>query len=281
MFPPDGYITFPLGLTKTTLSALLRQAKRSEYVSVFREVGGGLDDPFRSQSRQQTLSCQLTKLHIKLQVAARVVDDLFIPRVYSFMHSRAGGSKQAAHTDYTPADVQAVQARYPRSIPASAIVALQPSTQLKVYAGCYSVAREDRARLVKIPVGHCIIFRGDLIHAGAVYSRANYRLHCYLQFEGVQWVPDIVMGAGVPSFKCQFCGKSDSSSTRMRNHRFYCLSNPDGLRNRETRQRLQNTRGTYTCSDCGKSYPVKSSLRSHRNRKHSSSAKVNQNEIKY
>ncbi|KAJ8571596.1 hypothetical protein ON010_g5238 [Phytophthora cinnamomi] len=51
MFPPGGYDAHPLGLSKTTFSSLLQQVKRSEYHSVFREVGGKADDPFRGQTR--------------------------------------------------------------------------------------------------------------------------------------------------------------------------------------------------------------------------------------
>lgn len=156
-FPPDGYLVLPLNLTQATISCVLRQARRSDYISVFREVGGEEDDTFRSQSRQNCLSPQMKKLHRKIEEVVTLVDANFRAQVYSFLYSRPGGPEQGPHADFTSSDVEAVKMRFPRSIPASVVVALESGTQLRVYAGCYTVAREERSRLVDIPIGYCIV----------------------------------------------------------------------------------------------------------------------------
>ncbi|EEY57489.1 uncharacterized protein PITG_00040 [Phytophthora infestans T30-4] len=80
------------------------------------------------------------------------------------------GPSHKTGRDFTSSDVEAVKMRFPRSIPASVVVALESGTQLRVYAGCYTVAREERSRLVDIPIGYCIVFRGDLLHAGQLQN---------------------------------------------------------------------------------------------------------------
>ncbi|KAF4133232.1 hypothetical protein GN958_ATG17578, partial [Phytophthora infestans] len=216
--PPDGYLVLLLNLTQATISCVLRQARRSDYISVFREVGGEEDEanPLKF----------MKKLHRKIEEVVTLVDANFRAQVYSFLYPRPGGPEQGPHADFTSSDVEAVKMRFSRSIPASVVVALESGTQLRVYAGCYTVAREKRSRLVDIPINYCIVFRGDVFHAGVSYSQHNYRVHCYLQFEGVSWVPYIVMSALTSSFTCQYCGYADASSNRMRDHRYICLSNP-------------------------------------------------------
>ena len=38
---------------------------------------------------------------------------------------------------------------------------------------------------VKLQAGDVLIFRGDLVHAGAGIERANVRLHAYMDVKGV------------------------------------------------------------------------------------------------
>jgi len=113
------------------------------------------------------------------------------------MHYRAGGEQQQPHKGYTEADVTAVQVCRPGCVPSSMIFALQPGARLLIYAGCFDLARPDREREIKTPVGFVHIFRGDILHCGAAYSYDNFRLHCYLNFPSVNWVPDIVTNGTV------------------------------------------------------------------------------------
>ncbi|ETP28339.1 hypothetical protein F442_22368 [Phytophthora nicotianae P10297] len=62
----------------------------------------------------------------------------------------------------------------------SAIFALDEGTILRVFSGCFTTRDDTKACEVRIPVGYCIIFRGDLISNGMPYAATNHRIHCYL-----------------------------------------------------------------------------------------------------
>ena len=63
--------------------------------------------------------------------------------------------------------------------PCSAILGLQPGARLYVYdpALCCDVT-------VLVPVGHILLFDGDVAHAGACYATTNTRVHVYLDVPG-------------------------------------------------------------------------------------------------
>ncbi|POM81479.1 Hypothetical protein PHPALM_540 [Phytophthora palmivora] len=66
------------------------------------------------------------------------------------------------------------------------IVALEESTKLNVFDGCYQNSGHARASVIELHPGWCILFREDLIHCGVGYSKVNFRLHCYVTIEGVR-----------------------------------------------------------------------------------------------
>ncbi|ETN00563.1 hypothetical protein PPTG_18006 [Phytophthora nicotianae INRA-310] len=65
-------------------------------------------------------------------------------------------------------------------IPASAIFALDEGTILRAFSGGFTTRDDTKACEVRIPVGYCIIFRGDLIPNGMPYAATNHQIHCYL-----------------------------------------------------------------------------------------------------
>ena len=58
---------------------------------------------------------------------------------------------------------------YEELFPAGAIVAIDRNTTLTV-----------RNKVINIPYGYMMVFRGDFRHAGSAYAVTNYRLHLHL-----------------------------------------------------------------------------------------------------
>ncbi|KAG6957526.1 hypothetical protein JG687_00009928 [Phytophthora cactorum] len=55
----------------------------------------------------------------------------------SLIHPLPGGTEQEPHQDYTPVDVERAGNLSPPCIPASALVALEHGTSLRVFEGCF------------------------------------------------------------------------------------------------------------------------------------------------
>ena len=99
------------------------------------------------------------------------------------LRSKAGGSKQAPHTDFT------FPLHYPHldhaNMPAGIIIALESGTHLLSYGWNRLFPSMNEEETVHLDVGDAIIFRGDLIHAGGAYITDNVRVHAYLDVVGV------------------------------------------------------------------------------------------------
>ena len=93
---------------------------------------------------------------------------------------------QDRHCDYDPVLTRYDGARRRRVKPCSAILGLQPGARLYVYdpALCCDVT-------VLVPVGHILLFDGDVAHAGACYATTNTRVHVYLDVPGVRCEKDV------------------------------------------------------------------------------------------
>ena len=65
-----------------------------------------------------------------------------------------------------------------QDMPLSAMVAIQPGTVLWIFPnGCN---HPERAYLVELAVGDILVWRGDLVHAGAGYAEEHFRIHAYI-----------------------------------------------------------------------------------------------------
>ena len=103
-------------------------------------------------------------------------------------------TQQCPHCDYNP-DSFALGDEH---VPHSALLAIQDNTKLVVWEGSHKTVREatftdDIYRHLPFPgegteillrKGDVIIWRGDLIHAGAQYSLPNHRLFAYAKRKG-------------------------------------------------------------------------------------------------
>ncbi|KAE8979410.1 hypothetical protein PR002_g24422 [Phytophthora rubi] len=267
---PNGYLPVGLVLPPRVVPELLKEAIKRTYVGVFNKVGGS-DDPFRRQSRvdESSMSSSLLELWKALQVVVAMLHPGWVPTMFSFINLKRGGAEQEAHQDFSTADMALTEATRPGGVPASVIFALQPGTGLRVYTGCFDHKDDSKATILNIPVGYCVLFRGDLIHNGIAYRVSNYRIHCYLNYEGVKWTPDIVMNVLPEYGTCQFCGAKWEKGPPIQKHRFYCEKNPKGKVNKLKRKLEGRNNGPYTCELCpSASYPAVSSLRVHKKRHH-------------
>jgi hypothetical protein len=101
---------------------------------------------------------------------------------YVLLHSLPGCAQQALHLDYGPADLSGTPDAYPWAM----LLALEPDTRLVVGDDAHPFVTQH----VTLAPGDMLLFRGDLPHAGAAYSRDNIRLHAYIDVDGVKRRPD-------------------------------------------------------------------------------------------
>ncbi|ETP46813.1 hypothetical protein F442_07010 [Phytophthora nicotianae P10297] len=214
------------------------------------------------------MSSSLQELSKALKVVVGMLHSGWEPGAFSFMRSMPGGAEQESHQDYQESDLVRAREHHPGGVPASMIFALEPGTKLRIYVGCFTARDDSKARVVEIPVGFCVLFRGDLIHNGMPYTTTNYRLHCYLSYAGMKWTPDIVQDALPQHGECQYCGEKVEKGQALRKHRFYCEKNPKGVENRLKRKR-EYKKGKYKCEVCDKVFKRQTSLRVHKMREHS------------
>jgi len=255
LLPSCGYLLVSLGLRPEVLRALQEEARstamESKYQPIFKKVGGASDDACREIARVRKASGAVGELKLAVKAITDCLDPHRIISAVSFLRSHLGGDEQASHQDY-PYNVLEAAKKQGRVL-GSMLCALDDGARLLVYDGCTDVKNEAKARVIEIPVGFCVIFRGDLIHHGMAYDRVNHRVHCYLTFRGLKWEPDVVLNVLPPHFDCQYCGIKLEESQAIRQHRHYCLSNP---------------KAPYICNVCGKPYGNDSSYRTHVSRGH-------------
>lgn len=113
--------------------------------------------------------------------------------------SKPGCKNQAAHTDYSPSPDMTDESK----IPINVLIALEDGTLINVWPGSHGLICNDlidqdglsdwdkmgtgynqyrpiKMQTLSLNKGDLLLFRGDLVHAGASYEKANCRLHCYL-----------------------------------------------------------------------------------------------------
>lgn len=110
------------------------------------------------------------------------------PNNWVIIQSKDNCGKQVAHTDYVSSTDMA---RVSDDLtPLAVLVCLEPDTRLYVWPksirlinlNCNILGQIDtiESKCVKLNVGDILIFRGDLVHAGAEYQKSNIRLHSYM-----------------------------------------------------------------------------------------------------
>lgn len=131
-----------------------------------------------------------------------------IPNDMVILTSRPGCQQQLPHCDYEPTYEFATTSD--AQVPLGCLVAVEPGTKLCVWPNSIRLSilapelltkwLEEHGpidmKIIELRPGDVLVFRGDLIHAGAEYTQGNNRVHMYLDSPVVErqknrtWFPD-------------------------------------------------------------------------------------------
>lgn len=183
----EGYLVLPAAVrvTAAAVRALRTRLRRGKQY-VFNGPPGRPNDLRRRQASVRMDSHgALREVYTELRAAldgagfAALRLDEFV-----CIESLAGCAEQAPHCDHEPDARQA--ALPPGEQPLGVLTALEPGgARLRVWPGSFRL-HTDRGgggaiapRDVELRQGDVLLFRGDLVHAGAAYAERNLRLHAY------------------------------------------------------------------------------------------------------
>jgi hypothetical protein len=185
----EGYLLLPGFLDPTQLRTAMAPYKtRTEYIF---NAPGSNDHKRRQMTLSQSTVQELRREILSLPFLSNVhhVEDFVLLR------SLSGCKRQAAHTDYIP-EASLLQCE-PYNLPLLFLFALEGKTKLVVWPGSHKVI-QGRGRtlepiqptVVELNAGDALVFRADLVHAGAEYETENLRIHCYIDSEVVKRNPN-------------------------------------------------------------------------------------------
>ena len=104
-------------------------------------------------------------------------------RQWVALRTMEGAQRQYAHTDYDPEATKPLQNN---QMPLLAFIPLEDNTQLYIWNPSKGILNGTyrnvtvKPSLLTVHRGDLVIFRGDLIHAGAEWNGSpRYRLHCF------------------------------------------------------------------------------------------------------
>lgn len=103
------------------------------------------------------------------------------------LFSETGCAPQRCHTDYHPDNLKRI--KYDSDMPLACVVALMDGTVFDVWPGAIRFDSRIKRRHLQLTLnaGDVLIFRGDLVHAGAAFPMtANARIHVYLDPVGLR-----------------------------------------------------------------------------------------------
>lgn len=185
----EGFLLLPSFANPSILSRHLDYyKKRTEYIF----NGPGKNDHRR---RQVTLPESVTKsLQEEIQYLPFLTESHFL-KDFVLLHSLPGCERQSAHTDYIP-DSSLLQCEKEK-LPYLFLFALEQQTKLVVWPGSHKVV-QGRGRtvvpiepkVIELKAGDALVFRPDLVHAGAEYDVENFRIHCYIDSVAVKRDPN-------------------------------------------------------------------------------------------
>lgn len=185
----DGYLLLPTFIDPTKLRQACEPYRtRTEYIF----NGKGRNDHKRKQVAlpqhlMKGLQEEISSLPF-LSPSHRVNE-------FVLLRSLPGCSRQAAHTDYIPDD--ALLRCPPQDLPLLCLIAIEDETRLVVWPGSHKVVRGRgrtllplEPKMLTLSAGDALVFRADLVHAGAEYTTENLRIHCYIDSETVHRNPN-------------------------------------------------------------------------------------------
>ena len=185
----EGYLVLPGFVDPTRLlKAIEPYRTRTEYI--FNAPGSN------DQKRRQVALSPSTVEELRTEVLSLpFLSDAHHVEDFVLLRSLPGCKRHAAHTDYIP-DRSLLQCE-PRKLPLLVLVALEDQTKLVVWPGSHKVVQgRGRAlqpiepKTILLTRGDALVFRADLVHAGAEYETENLRIHCYIDSDLVKRNPN-------------------------------------------------------------------------------------------
>lgn len=164
------------------------------------------------------------------------------------MNSLPNGEEQVPHRDFPSFETGRAKSIY-KSIQGGLIIGLMPDTKLIVYKLGPNEVIPANKKMITFGKGDCVLFRGDLIHAGAAYEELNYRIHAAITVKGIDWNEDATEAAPVVQFKCNYCPFMADTRKRVNNHKANCKDNPNYKAIQERKAKYYATQ--TTCEKCG------------------------------
>ena len=130
--------------------------------------GGGSIEPFIEKFRNilyDTISSNHTR---------------YIAHDLALLISEPGCQDQPAHSDWTEEALSSIANG--DHYPMGCLLALEDNTAFNVWPGasCFDSDFSTAMLRIQLNAGDLLLFRADLIHGGASYTRRNIRLHAYL-----------------------------------------------------------------------------------------------------
>jgi hypothetical protein len=254
-FYDRGYMRIKNALPISTIEQALQAAGLLKYVGIFKDaIGDLLIDPHRAQGSLprtapfKQLISSMTELILSYNMG-------WAPKNWVMLWSKGGGEEQAPHQDFPKREITHARAgigfkgnkemQIRPTIQAGVIVALMPDTKLIVYDRCFNDADMSKRREILLDAGECIIFRGDLVHAGAAFEEDNYRVHATLTIPAVPWDSNATEAVAFKEHKCGFCSIKKNTTRDIHAHMQYCKANPDRekhLKSKRVEQETQDMR---------------------------------------
>lgn len=184
----DGYLILPQFLDPTqTKKAVEPYKTRAQYI-----FNGEENDHKRRQVNVHTSDVKEFReelLNLPFLTRFHCLD------YFVLLRSLPGCTRQFAHTDYIP-DEELLSCTVEER-PLLCVFALEDKTKLVVWPGSHKVIhgrgrslKPIEPKVVWLDAGDAIVFRGDLVHAGAEYDTENIRLHCYIDSKAVNRYPN-------------------------------------------------------------------------------------------
>ena len=106
------------------------------------------------------------------------------------LHSKPHCGQQCAHIDYQPHLLEGVN---PVRYPIGCLLAIMDDTRLVVWPTALimnPITSPIEPIVLILQAGDVVVFRADLVHAGASYDKPNSRLHCFIDNSAASHIPN-------------------------------------------------------------------------------------------
>jgi hypothetical protein len=146
------------------------------------------------------------KLHSRISAKLACMFTRHYANDMNLLRSDEGCLGQLAHTDLTQI---ALRLTPDDCMPLGSVIGVMSNTPFDLWPGairCFDPPADGRIFLPKrliLQPGDILIFRGDLVHAGAPFDTFNVSIHVYLDVKGVLRYENDTQ----PMHECEYIGK--------------------------------------------------------------------------